>query len=197
MSRSSLAARLHGVRSLSLASHAKWFYCRTMSLSTSKKPSLHEALNKVSWLLGKWVGEGCGVYPTISPFMYGEEVIFNHVGQPMLSYNSRTWNLKEGNPMHQEVGWLKIKPGTSSVAFLLAQNTGLTEIEEGEVDGHKIRLVSNTIGRTSFNKDPKVVKIERLYTLKDPDTLEMECFMETNNTDHQKHLHITYKKVKE
>ena len=41
------------------------------------------------------------------------------------------------------------------------------------------------------------LQIERRYTLKDPDTLEMECFMETNNTDHQKHLHITYKKVKE
>ena len=35
---------------------------------------------------GKWEGEGCSVYPTISPFMYGEEIIFGHVGQPMLSY---------------------------------------------------------------------------------------------------------------
>ena len=50
------------------------------------QPALHEAVGKISWLLGKWKGEGCGVYPTISPFMYGEEIVFNHVGQPMLSY---------------------------------------------------------------------------------------------------------------
>ena len=50
------------------------------------QPALHPALGKVSWLLGKWKGEGCGVYPNISPFSYGEEIIFDHVGQPMLSY---------------------------------------------------------------------------------------------------------------
>ena len=38
-------------------------------------------------------------------------------------------------------------------------------------------------------------QVERIFRLKDPDTLEMECFMETSNTKHQKHLHITYKKV--
>lgn len=53
---------------------------------TVLQPALHEALSKVSWLLGKWRGEGCGTYPTIPPFTYGEEVIFDHVGQPMLSY---------------------------------------------------------------------------------------------------------------
>lgn len=169
-----------------------------MSSSTpAGKPALHEALNKVSWLLGKWRGEGCGVYPTISPFMYGEEIIFDHVGQPMLSYNSKTWHVEKGNPMHHEVGWLRVKPGTSSLAFIIAQNTGLAEVEEGEVDGHKIHLLSHTVGRISFGAEPQVTKIERLYTLKDPYTLEMECFMETSNTERNKHLHITYKKVVE
>ncbi|KAK2573464.1 Peroxynitrite isomerase THAP4 [Acropora cervicornis] len=112
-------------------------------------------------------------------------------------FSSRTWNLEKGNPMHHELGWLKPKPGTSSLAFIITQNTGLAEIEEGEVEGHKIHLVSHTVERTNFNKDPKVIKIERFYTLKDPDTLELECFMETSDTDHQKHLHITYKKTKE
>lgn len=182
------------IRRSGFASYSKQLYPPRMS---SDRPALHPALGKVSWLLGKWKGEGCGVYPNISPFSYGEEIIFYHVGQPMLSYNSRTWNLEKGNPMHQELGWLKLKPGTSSLAFIITQNTGLAEIEEGEVEGHKIHLVSHTVGRTSFNKDPKVIKIERFYTLKDPDTLELECFMETSDTDHQKHLHITYKKTKE
>ena len=40
---------------------------------------------------------------------------------------------------------------------------GLAEIEEGEVEGHKIHLVSHTVGRTSFNKDPKVIKVGTLF----------------------------------
>ncbi|CAH3171057.1 unnamed protein product [Porites evermanni] len=172
-------------------------YGNAMTSDISDKPALHEAVGKISWLLGKWKGEGCGVYPTISPFMYGEEIVFNHVGQPMFSYNSRTWHAENGKPMHHETGWLRIKPGTSTLAFIIAQNTGVTEIEEGEVEGHKIRLLSHTVGRMSFGAEPKVLKIERIYTLKDANTLELECFMETTNTEHQKHLHITYKKVGE
>lgn len=175
------------------------FHGRVMGSNNPEKPALHEALSKVSWLLGKWRGEGCGIYPTISPFTYGEEVIFDHVGQPMLSYNSRTWNIEKGAPMHNEVGWLRVKPGTSTVAFTIAQNSGLSEVEEGEVDGHKIHLLSHTVGRISFGAEPKVLKIERIYTLhtQDPDTMEMECFMETTNTELHQHLHITYKKVSE
>ena len=52
--------------------------------------------------------------------------------------------------------------------------SGLTEIEEGEVDGHKIRLVSHTIGRTSFNKDPKVVKVGKALW---PFNIKMSSFV--------------------
>ena len=40
--------------------------------------------------------------------------------------SSRTWHVEEGSPMHHEVGWLKVKPGTSMLAFLIAQNTGIS-----------------------------------------------------------------------
>lgn len=173
----------------------KLFDGRTMCSKASNKQALHEALDQVSWLVGKWKGEGCGIYPTISPFMYGEEMIFDHVGQPMLSYNSRTWHLENGDPMHNEVGFLRVKPETSTVALIIAQNSGLAEVSEGEVNGHEIHLLSNSVARMSFGADPQVLKVERRYKLKDADTLEMECFMQTTKTDLQKHLHITYKKV--
>ena len=39
--------------------------------------------------------------------------------------SSRTWNIEKGAPMHNEVGWLRVKPGTSTVAFTIAQNSGI------------------------------------------------------------------------
>ena len=39
--------------------------------------------------------------------------------------SSRTWDIEKGAPMHHEVGWLRVKPGTSTLAFIIAQNTGI------------------------------------------------------------------------
>ena len=39
--------------------------------------------------------------------------------------SSRTWHVEKGAPMHQEAGWLRVKPGTSTLAFTIAQNTGM------------------------------------------------------------------------
>lgn len=44
--------------------------------------------------------------------------------------------------------------------MLLYISTGVTEIEEGEVEGHKIRLLSHTVGRMSFGAEPKVLKVQ-------------------------------------
>ena len=41
--------------------------------------------------------------------------------------------------------------------------TGLAEVEEGEVDGHKIHLLSQTVGRISFGAEPKVLKVQKKY----------------------------------
>ena len=40
--------------------------------------------------------------------------------------------------------------------------TGLTEVEEGEVKGHEIHLVSHSVGRASFGADPKVQKVNQV-----------------------------------
>ena len=45
--------------------------------------------------------------------------------------------------------------------FMINFLTGLAEIEEGEVDGHKIHLTSHTVGRVSFGTEPKVLKVQK------------------------------------
>lgn len=47
---------------------------------------LHEAAKPLQWLLGKWKGQGKGIYPTIKYFEYIEDLEFFHVGQPMLQF---------------------------------------------------------------------------------------------------------------
>lgn len=42
--------------------------------------------------------------------------------------------------------------------------TGLAEVEEGEVDGHKIRLLSHIVGRISFGSEPQVLKVGALLS---------------------------------
>ena len=38
--------------------------------------------------------------------------------------------------------------------------TGLAEVSEGEVNGHEIHLLSNSVARMSFGADPQVLKVQ-------------------------------------
>ena len=38
--------------------------------------------------------------------------------------------------------------------------SGLAEVEEGEVNGHEIRLLSHSVARISFANNPKVQKVQ-------------------------------------
>ena len=88
-------------------------------------------------LLGTWVGDGRGEFPTMEPFDYGERLTFDHVGDAFLQYVHRSWLLEDGTPLHFERGFLR--PGTEagSVELTLAHPLGLTEVSHGRlVDGH-------------------------------------------------------------
>ncbi|XP_019870599.1 peroxynitrite isomerase THAP4-like [Aethina tumida] len=160
------------------------------------KTSVHEATKPLSWLLGKWKSVSAnGSYPTINPFSYCEELTFTTIGQPMLNYNSVTWHPTEKRPMHLESGYLRIKPGTNEVAFMVAHNFGLTSLEEGTVDNKKLNTSSTQIGRMSFAKDPAVIGIQRTYTLNDEGKLELVLAMETENIGLKEHLRVLYEKI--
>lgn len=90
---------------------------------------LHAQLAPLAGLVGTWKGRGAGQYPTIESFEYEEQLTFEHVGKPFLSYRQVTWSL-DGAPMHTESGFLRCpRPGT--IELTLAQPTGQTELAEG------------------------------------------------------------------
>ncbi|XP_052784738.1 peroxynitrite isomerase THAP4-like [Mya arenaria] len=161
----------------------------------STGPKLHEMLNGVSWLVGKWRSEsGVGYYPTIKDFTYGEEVEFSHVGQPNLQFSCYSWKVPEQKPLHRELGFLRVKPNSDQVALVIAENTGVCEVQEGTVKGQEIQVETHTVGRLTFGKPPAVKKVKRTFR-RDGDTLQQILEMETENTPMCEHLKITYNKV--
>jgi hypothetical protein len=116
---------------------------------------LHQDIAVLAPLLGTWAGNGIGDYPTIEPFGYTEEVVFDHVGKPFLTYRQRTAST-DGRPLHAEIGFLRA-PSADRVELVLAHPNGIVEIQEGSLvagDGTlTMELHATTIGRTASAKD--------------------------------------------
>src|SRR2546425_8015510 len=119
-------------------------------------PELHPDVVPLGFLIGSWMGEGKGEYPTIETFAYGEEVRFWHVGKPFLAYTQRTWALDDGRPLHSESGYWRMG-GARRVELVLAHPTGVAEVEDGTLDGTSLSLATSSVVRT-----PTAKLVERL-----------------------------------
>lgn len=149
---------------------------------------MHADLGPLALLIGTWVGEGEGRYPTIDPFAYSEEVVFGHVGKPFLAYRQATTNLATGQPAHAEAGYLRAV-GPGRVELVLAHPTGIAELSAGEVlaqpDGLALHLTSTAVPLTATAK--QVASIERRLTVVG-DTLRYQVAMAAVGLAHQHHL---------
>ncbi|HOB48775.1 MAG TPA: FABP family protein [Mycobacterium sp.] len=138
-------------------------------------PDLHPGVAVLAPLLGTWVGRGSGDYPTIEPFGYLEEITFGHTGKPFLVYSQRTRS-EDGQPMHAECGYLR-SPAPGRAELILAQPTGVTEIDEGTITVGTgtgpdtdtgadivIELRSTAIGLSSTAKD--VAAVSRMFRIR-------------------------------
>ncbi|XP_034237879.1 THAP domain-containing protein 4-like isoform X2 [Thrips palmi] len=144
---------------------------------------VNDSLKPILWIVGTWEATaGKGSFPTINPFTYCERIQFSSFGQPFLNYSSHSWHPEKKVAMHMETGYLRIKPGTDQVAFMVAHNFGLTSLEEGNISGNQVSLKSTQISRMSWAKEPEVTKLERTWSLNDDGTLEQVVFMETKTS---------------
>ncbi|MGV0992197.1 MAG: peroxynitrite isomerase [Mycobacterium sp.] len=151
---------------------------------------LHPGIAILAPLLGTWAGNGSGDYPTIDDFGYLEDVTFGHVGKPFLSYTQRTRS-PDGAPMHAETGYLRV-PAAGHAELVVAQPSGVTEIDEGTVtaDGGvlTIDLTSTSVGLTSTAKE--VLSVARSIRV-DGDELTYTLLMGAMGLPLQHHLTAT------
>ncbi len=133
-------------------------------MSSNEAPPLHPQVEPIAFLLGTWLGEGKGEYPTIESFAYSEELRFWHVGKPFLLYTQRTWTLDDGQLRHSEMGYWRPVAG-GRLEIVLAHPTGIAEIQEGTVSGGRIEVGPALIGLTGTAKE--VTRVERTFELHD------------------------------
>lgn len=162
-----------------------------MSADVPPAPPLAPELEPIAFLLGTWVGEGQGAYPTIESFEYGEEVVFRHTGKPFLVYGQRTWALDDGRPLHAETGYWRPRPG-GRVELVLAHPTGIAEIEEGNHDGGRIVLSSSHVTRTASAKE--VTELRRVLEVEGGE-LRYHVDMAAVGQPLQRHLDATLRRV--
>jgi nitrobindin-like protein len=147
-------------------------------------PDTPAELEPLAFLLGIWRGSGIGAYPTIEPFEYGEEMAFEHVGDPFLLYSQRSWRLPDASPLHFERGFLR--PGTRGrVELTLAHPLGLSEVSEGVLDGPAMELASTSVARTSTGS--AVTALVRRYRVSG-ELLRYELDMQMDQIPMSRHL---------
>ena len=136
--------------------------------------NIHPLTARLAWLIGRWVGNGHGEYPTIDGFQFGQEVVFQQDGRPYIHYFSRAWIVDaEGNHVReaaQETGFFRPQEdGTLEV--VMCHNTGFVEIWTGEIHPEQPRfeMVTDAVARTATAKE--YVAGKRLYGLVEGDLL--------------------------
>ncbi|CAF1378541.1 unnamed protein product [Adineta steineri] len=186
-------------------------------MSLSKVP-VHKCLEKIQWLLGVWRSESATIQLEGKSFSYLSELKCEHVGQPnfilhingfnvqpLTNDNKVSWtNAIELKPFHREMGFLRVNPKDetiNNISYLNVQNVGLSNVEEGNINGNSFTVETKAIGRSCFNKDPSVQLLRREYQLdeKDANILNVKVFMSTSRTDNTEqpfeHLTIQYRKI--
>ncbi len=163
-------------------------------MSTSVLFELHPDLRPISFLLGRWAGEGRGEYPTIEPFDFGEEVTFSHMGKPFFAYTQRSWSLDEGAPMHTEMGYWRCRSSVEGalVDVVVAHPTGHMELSEGSLEGSVLTLSSVRVEKVPGAKD--VARIVRRLAVRG-DELSYELDMMAVGRELVPHLRGVLRRV--
>jgi hypothetical protein len=154
---------------------------------------IHDDIRSLEFLLGTWVGEGEGVYPTIQPFAYTEQVTFTPgPGKPFLAYTQKTWRAGTREPLHSESGYLR-GFGNETVEFVIAQPTGIVEVHVGTVIGHRLTMEGKaitTLAARSVTATRRVIEVSG-------DQLTYQLDMAAVGQELQHHLKATLKRVGE
>lgn len=153
--------------------------------------NIHPDCARLAWILGRWSGNGHGEYPSIEPFQFGQELIFQQDGRPFIHYMSRAWIVDEAGETvrqaAQETGFIRPQPG-GGLEVVLTHNTGIVEIWYGELhpDQPRFEIVTDAVARTATAAEYTGGK--RLYGYVNGDLL-YAYDMAANGHELQPHTH--------
>lgn len=120
--------------------------------------NIHPHCARLAWIIGTWAGNGHGDYPTIEPFSFGQEVIFQQDGRPFIHYFSRSWIVNEAGetirPAAQETGFLRPQED-GTIEWVMSHNLGFVEVWHGELhpDRPSFEVVTDAVARTASAKE--------------------------------------------
>ncbi|RUP44976.1 Calycin-like protein [Jimgerdemannia flammicorona] len=93
-----------------------------------------------------------GIYPTIKPFNYGEEITISSSPKGFLVYHQKTWDNETNQPLHAEMGYFRTPGMGEKVELVVVAPNGLASVEEGIISGTEVNLSSKILARTSTAK---------------------------------------------
>ncbi|MDP2293005.1 MAG: FABP family protein [Actinomycetota bacterium] len=149
-------------------------------------------LGPLGVLVGTWSGTGHGIYPTIEPFDYLEEITVTDGGvKPFLFYVQRTRAASDGRPLHAEAGYVRWADGRPEL--VVAQPTGMTEAHHGVVttdDDGALIVTFDTVALAATGTAKRVDSVTRELRVLG-DQLDYELWMAAVGEPHQLHLRAT------
>jgi hypothetical protein len=154
-------------------------------------PPLHPDVEPLAFLLGTWKGEGDGWWPTTDPFRYGEEMTFEHVGDPFLMYSQRSWLVADGSPLHFERGFFR-PAGPGWLEIVLAHPLGIVEVAEGTLSGTVVDVASTSVTFTATGSP--VTELRRRMEATD-DVLTYRLHMAMRDVELTRHLQAELTRV--
>lgn len=145
---------------------------------------MHPDLAEIAFLLGTWRGEGEGEWPGTDPFRFGEELVFEHVGDDYLLHTQRSWSFENDEPIHLERGFLR-PAGPGRVELVLAHPLGMAEVAEGTVVGRVVEVTTTSVALAGTAKG--VTELRRRIEL-EGDQLRYELHMAMRETPLTSHI---------
>jgi len=148
----------------------------------------------LAWLVGRWEGEGRGEYPNCDDFAYRDEVVFSHarLDRLVLAYSQHTWLLADGEPSHEEAGYLRATEA-GRVEFVLAHPLGVVEVHDGTITDERIELESLAMACTPTGS--QVTQMRRTIEHRDGDTLWYQLDMAASGQPLLHHCEATLRRV--
>ncbi|HEY6537480.1 MAG TPA: FABP family protein [Candidatus Dormibacteraeota bacterium] len=110
-----------------------------------------------AWL-GRWEGEGRGLWASDPPFRYRETLAIEAVaGRPLLRLSQRTTDLGTGELSHSEVGFLRLLQ-EQKVELVVAVPAGYVEIHTGRLQGPVLALEPELVAASPAARPLRLVQ---------------------------------------